>query len=113
MASPSDILTTLKNIVTAISNAAQTYLSVQGALNNCDISSASLVTTGAARVCNIIVTTAGSATGAVYDASVASGTTNKVFTIPNTVGIYVVNFPVKYGIVVAPGTGQVVSISYS
>lgn len=113
MASPTDILTTLKNIVTAISNAAQTYLNVQGALSYSDISTASLIHTGPGRVCNVIVTTAGTTTGSIYDANSAAATTNKVYVIPNTVGVYVVNFPINYGIVVAPGTGQVVSISHS
>jgi len=113
MASPTDILTTLKNIVTAISSAAQTYLGVQGSLSSSAITAATLLQTGPGRVCTVIVTVAGSAAGSIYDANSATATTKKVYSIPNTVGIYVVNFPVNYGIVVAPGTGQTVSVSYS
>lgn len=113
MASLTDLLTAAKNIVTAISSLGQTYLNIQGALSYTDLSTTTLVHNGAGRVCNIIVTTAGSAVGSVYDSTSTTAPTNKIYVIPNTVGVYTVNFPVNYGIVVAPGTGQVVSISHS
>jgi uncharacterized protein with beta-barrel porin domain len=113
MSSLSDILTAAKNIVTAINGAAQTYLSVNGAQDAFNISSATLVKQGAGRIAVVSVTTAGSTTGSVYDANSATATTGKIYVIQNTVGITVVNMPVSFGIVVAPGSSQVVSISYS
>lgn len=113
MAGLSDILTTAQNIVTAINGLAQTYLNVQGAKNSPNISAATLVKSGPGRIAQVSVTTAGSAVGAIYDANASAATTNKLYDIPMTVGVFVVNFPTSYGLVVAPGTGQVVSISYS
>lgn len=113
MASLADILTTAKNVVTAISNVSQTYLNVQGAQNSGSLTSATLVKLGASRVATVSVTVAGSATGRIYDTNAASSTTNPIYVIPNTVGVTFVNMPVGIGLVVAPGTGQSVTVSYS
>lgn len=73
-----------------------------------------LLKSTAGKVGKIIVNTAGSAPGSVSDCSttgaVAAG--NLIFTIPNTVGTYPLNFPAKVGIVITAGTGQVLSVSF-
>jgi len=112
-ASLSDILTTAKNLVTAVGTAFQNYLNAQGSASVSNISAAILVKQGAGRVATVVVTTAGSAPGSVYDGNSTASTTNKIYVIPNTVGVQVVNMPVNLGINVVPGTGQVVAISYS
>lgn len=109
----SDLLTAAKNIASAINNVSQTYLDVQGAQNKAILSSATLVQSGKGRVASISVTTAGSATGMIYDANLATSTTNPVYVIPEAVGLYVVNLPVSFGIVIVPGTDQVLTVSYS
>jgi|APFre7841882654_1041346.scaffolds.fasta_scaffold02802_5 hypothetical protein len=109
----SDILTAVKNIVTALNNAAQTYLNVQGQQNKAAITAATLVKNGSGRVATVSVIVAGSATGNIYDSSSTTVTSSPIFIIPTTVGITVVNIPVSIGIVVAPGSGQTVTISYS
>ena len=111
--SPSDILTTLKNIVTALNNASQSYLNVNGQQNLASITAATVVKSTPGRVATVSVIVAGSAAGKVYDATTASATTNPIFVIPTTVGVTIVNIPTLYGIVVAPGTGQTVTVSYS
>lgn len=113
MASLTDILTAAKNFVTAVNELGQTFLKVSGSKSTSAIATAQLIQSGQGRVCRVVVTTAGSAVGAVYDASATGVTTNPVLTIPNTVGVIEVNIPVNNGIVVAPGTGQTVAISYS
>lgn len=113
MASLTDILTTAQNLVQAVNNVASTYLNVQGAKNYPEIAAATLVKSGPGRVANVVVLTAGSGVGAIYDAQTAASTTNQIFVIPMSVGVTVLNMPVTYGIVVAPGTGQEVTISYS
>lgn len=113
MSSLSDILTAVKNIPSAINALAQTYISVQGSQNFADISSATVVKATAGRVATVVVTTAGSATGKIYDQNIVTGTTRILYVIPMTVGVFFVNMPTAYGIVVAPGTGQVVTVSYS
>lgn len=113
MSSLSDILTVAKNIVTSVSQLGQTYLAVQGNKMTTDITTATLVQTGQGRVARVSVVVGGSAHGAVYDASSASATTGKIFDIPKDAGLTEVNLPVNNGIVVAPGSGQTIAISYS
>lgn len=113
MASLSDILTTTKNIVTALNQLGQTYLDVEGTSSYTEITAATLVKSGQGRIARLVVVVAGSGTGSVYDASSATATNDKLLTIPTTIGIVEVNIPVNNGIVVAPGTGQTVAIVYS
>jgi hypothetical protein len=113
MASLSDILTTTKNIVTALNQLGQTYLDVEGTTSYTQITAATLVKSGQGRIARLVVVVAGSGTGSVYDASSATATNDKLLTIPTTIGIVEVNIPVNNGIVVAPGTGQTVAIVYS
>lgn len=113
MASLSDILTTAKNVVTAINNVSQTYLSINGTKRAAKISTATVVSTTQGRVATLSITTGGSASGTIYDASTTTDTTAPLYTIPTTIGIVYINLPVNNGIVVAPGTGQVVTVSYS
>lgn len=75
---------------------------------------AALISASARRICKVIVNTAGSAPGAINDAATAgtAAAANLVFNIPNTVGIYDVDFPLTAGLVLTVGTGQVVALSY-
>jgi hypothetical protein len=113
MASLTDILTVGKNIVTAINGLAQTYGFVQGNSSSHGITATTVVFSGQGRVVNVSVIVAGSAVGHIYDTSDSSITTAPVYTIPMTVGVFAVDFPMSNGIVVIPGTGQTVSVSYS
>lgn len=113
MASMSDLLTAAKNVVTAINQLGQTYLQVQGSKSYSSITAATLVQSGQGRVVRVSVIVAGSSAGAIYDANAPTATTNQVWVIPNTVGVTEINLPVNNGIVVVPGTGQTVVISYS
>lgn len=113
MSSISDILTAAKNIASALNQLGQTYLSVEGAQLYSGITSATLVKAGQGRIARVSVVVAGSSAGAVYDASAATATTDKLVTLPTTVGVTEINLPVNNGIVVAPGTGQTIAISYS
>jgi len=113
MASLSDLLTTAKNIASAINGVAQTYVAVQGARVQQNITATAVVNNAAGRLAVVTVTTAGSATGVIYDSDNTGITTRPIYIIPNTVGVVFVNLPVVYGIVVVPGTGQAVTVSYS
>jgi hypothetical protein len=112
-ASLSDLLTTLKNTVTAVSSLAQTYLNVQGAQNFAGITVPTVIKPSSGRVAVISVVVAGSAPGMVYDASVLGATTKPLCVIPNTTGPFVVNLPTSFGLLVVPGSGQTVSGSFS
>ena len=112
-ASLSDLLTAAKNIVTALNLQAQNAVQLAGQQALTAISAATLVFAGGGRAVAISVTTAGSAAGAVYDANNVASTSNPIYTIPNTVGVYVLGVPVSNGLVIAPGTGQKVTVVYS
>lgn len=112
-ASLSDLFTTAKSLVTAIGTLTTQYLNIEGAQNSKSLSATTLVKNSAGRVARISVTTAGSAAGHIYDTISITDTANPIYVIPNTLGIYIVNFPANYGIVAAPGTGQVLTVSYS
>ena len=113
MASLSDILTAAKNIVTALNQLGQTYIQVEGSSMQSDIKTATLVQSGQGRIVRVIIVDAGSGAGAIYDAASSGATSNKLLTIPTTVGVAEANIPVNNGIVVAPGTGQTIAIVYS
>lgn len=113
MSSLSDILTAAKNLVTAVNGVAQAYVGVQGSQNSADISAATLIKAGPGRVATIVVTTAGTTDGYIYDATNSNATINKIYVIPNTVGATFVNMPVNLGLVVSPGSGQIIAVSYS
>ena len=102
-----------QNIATAINNAASTYLQVNGSQTIENITSAKVVKSSSGRVCMVSIVAAGSTTGYIYDSASSSATTPAIYAIPNTLGIVFVNLPTSYGIVVSPGTGQNVSVSYS
>ena len=113
MASLDDMLTTAKNIVTAINGVSQTYLNVNGSRISTTITAATLLKTGSGRVAMVSIIVGGSGSGTIYDTNNATLTNNPIFTIPDTPGIIFINLPVVNGIVVVPGAGQTVSVSYS
>jgi hypothetical protein len=83
----------------------------QTALN---VTTAAVVKASPGRLVLVSVIVAGSAVGSASDAAavadVAAG--NQIATIPNTVGVYDVDWPCLAGIVVTPGTGQTVAVAY-
>jgi hypothetical protein len=95
-------------------------LGISGAKSMLNIAAATLVTSATVssysqrRLARVSVLVAGSTAGSVNDAlSIATAAAaNQVFVIPNTVGVYAIDFPILSGIVVTPGTGQTVAVSY-
>lgn len=70
---------------------------------------------GYGRIGVICMTVSGSTPGAVYDAATTGGAVagNLIAVIPNAGSSIILNFPFFQGLVVSPGTGQVLSISWS
>ncbi|HET8686808.1 MAG TPA: hypothetical protein VFM18_09100, partial [Methanosarcina sp.] len=72
-------------------------LESNGALAINNVSGAAVsVKTGASRLVEISVVTAGSATGSAYDVVLpaSAAAANQVMTIPNTVGLYQIDWPI-------------------
>ena len=115
-ASLSDLLTSLKNLVIALNGATQAFKQVNGLSTLEGISAATVVKASPGRVASVSVTTAGSTTGMIYD-SPNQTQIMPLWVIPDVASSsgepYVVNLPCDSGILVVPGTGQTLSISWS
>ena len=90
-------------------------ITAQGINSFLNISAATAVKSTKGRIVKVNVTTAGSTNGAIYDHATTSGTgaANLVASIPDVVVSYTIDFPCATGIVVVPGTGMVVSVSFN
>ena len=87
----------------------------QGTKSFLNVTTKTLVKATPGRIAKINVLVAGGTnTGAIYDHATTTGTAaaNLVAVIPDAVGSYTFDFPCATGIVVDPGTGNTVSISY-
>ena len=121
MASLDDILTATKNAVTAINNGAQTLLSINGLKTQANITTTTVLKTSAGRVATVSIVVGGTGSplggggtnGTICDSNSTTSLTNVIFTIPNTPGVVFLNMPTSNGIVVAPGPGQTVAVSFS
>ena len=111
-ASLSDLLTAAKNLVTAFNGLTQAYLNVNGQTTATTITFPTIIKASAGRVVNVTVSLAGSAPGQIYDTNTLTAT-RQLYIIPTTVGLFNVNLPTSFGILVLPGTGQQVAVSYS
>ena len=114
MANLDDILTTQKNGVFAVNQVAENAFGVQGRKTALEITTGTVLHIGQAWVARVSVLVGG-AVGTIYDANtVASAITGqRVCIIPTTVGIHEIFMPVTRGIVVVPGAGQIVSVSFT
>lgn len=87
-----------------------------GTATTLNVTTATVIKSSPGRLFTVSVLVAGSAAGAVYDSTSTSGNTaaNQIGVIPDAAGV--VNFnamPTANGIVVAPGTGQTLAVSWS
>lgn len=116
-ASLTDLLSAAKNIAQAINDAARAYVGVQGSQVYGSVANptVALVTAGPGRIAMLNVITAGSAIGGIHDVAAAANAAvaNQIATIPMSVGSYFTNMPFNNGLVIKPGAGQVVTVSYS
>ena len=105
----SDILSALKNLVQATSN-----LSVQNQTST-TVTSPTLILAGSGVLASFTVVVAGSTAGTISNASAVSGVTaaNTLVTVPNTIGVYQCGLAYGIGLVVVPGAGQSINVTYS
>jgi hypothetical protein len=113
-ASLSDILTAVQHVASNIATAAERYMRAQGLGTGAALTAPAVLKQGAGRVCMVSVTATGSATGQIIDAAIPSATHPVIAIIPAAVGApYTVNLPFKFGLLVVPGAGMTVTVSYS
>ena len=115
MASLSDILTTQKNGVVALNNVFQALSTLNPTDTSATVTASTLVLTGRGRLISFAVVVAGSANGFIYNAGTPGGgaAATALVATPNTVGVYPANMVFTNGLVIAPGTGQSVNVTYS
>jgi len=81
-----------------------------------DITTETLIKAGTGALFAVSVTTAGTSNGFVYDSATVgnAGTTDQILNFGSVIGKtdFATGFPYKNGLVVNPGTGQVVSVAY-
>ena len=80
-----------------------------------NISAATVIKLTPGTLFTINVNTAGSAAGTAYDATTVGGNTaaNLIADIPNVVGSISLKWPCANGILIVPGTGQVLSVAFA
>lgn len=125
MATQSDFLTANKNQVVATNGLNQTWLNYQrrqhgDSTSDCITGDATtpaptLVVKGSGSLVTVSVVEAGSDAGMIYDAASTSNLdpAARLHAIPNTQGIVQASFRYSNGIVVLPGKGQAVTVTYS
>jgi len=79
-----------------------------------NITTATVVKAVPGRIAKVSVLVAGSGTGTVNNCITtgAAATANEVAVIPQSVGVLDIDMPCSTGIVVVPGTGQTLAVSY-
>jgi hypothetical protein len=89
--------------------------SAGGISNQYNITAAAVVKATPGRLVKISVVVAGSGPGTANDCLTtgAAAAANEIAAIPNTVGVITVDWPCTTGIVVVPGTGQTLAVSYA
>jgi hypothetical protein len=94
--------------------AADAVLVQEGITNTYNVTSATVIKPSLGRVYHISIVVAGSAAGTLNDAATtgSAAASNEIMALPNTVEVIDVNWPTTTGIVVVPGTGQTIAISW-
>lgn len=114
-ASLDDILTAQKNGVVAINNLSQGTLRGLGTQTSATITTATVIYVGKGYLVNFAVVVAGATVGTISNTGTVStvAAANALCAIPNTVGIVNVGQVFSAGLVVTPGSGQSVNVTYS
>lgn len=118
MASLDDILTTQKNGVVGINGLTQAFLRYIGTNTSPSLTAATVVIVGTGRVVNVSIVAGGTGEGYIYNASSYDPLNPptdpfKLAVIGTTAGITTLNLVFTSGLVVVPGTGQLVNVTYS
>jgi len=114
-ASLDDILTAQKNGVVAINGLAQATTRSLGTQTSVTVTAATLIYVGKGYLVNFSVVVAGTTAGTISNTGAIStvAAANALCTTPATVGIVKVGQVFSTGLVVTPGTGQSVNVTYS
>jgi hypothetical protein len=113
-ASLSDILTTQKNGVVGVNGIVQSNLRALGTVTSLTVTSETVIYTGRGYLVNFSVVVAGSAAGKISNAAATSPAASAALcAVPTTVGVVKTGQVFTAGLVVTPGTGQSINVTYS
>jgi hypothetical protein len=115
MSSLTDILTTQKNGVVALNLIATTLARAEGFVTSQTVTSDTLVVLGKGYLVNFSVVVAGSADGAIYNynSTTTPPASSQLVTVPSTLGVVQCGQVFTSGLVISPGTGQSINVTYS
>ena len=108
-----DLLTAVKNLVQALNGATTAFNNVNGVSTTENITTPTLIKGSPGRVATISVIVAGTTPGMLYDSATLNVTSAPLVVVPNIVGAFFVNLPTDTGLVVVPGNGQTLMVSWS
>lgn len=117
--SQDDFLTSQKNHVIATNSlvqAWQDYLRAEhGSATSMCVKTATVIAIGPGRIVSVSVVEKGSAGGFIYNESTVETPSDdaRLYAIPTETGAYLANFPFTDGLLVVPGTGQAVTVTYT
>ena len=117
MATLDDGLTAGKNLVIGVNNLTQTYKFINGTQTSGVITGTTLISAGSGRVVSYNVTVAGTTTGTIYNSTTTAGaaSSNALAIIQQAVTTNAIQVGANFtnGLVVTPGAGQSVVVTYS
>jgi hypothetical protein len=125
MASLDDILTTQKNGVVAICTMGQIFQHYVGILTSQTVTASTLIFAGSGRLVNFSIVVKGSTNGMIYNSATVAGAAaaNALCAVPAPsttgdapyagIGVYPANLIFLNGLVIVPGTGQSINVTYS
>lgn len=115
MATLDDVVTVQKNGVIGLNNLSATLSYLFGEQTSATVTSSTLVIAGAGRLVSFSVVVPGTVTGYIHNASTTGLATagNAFVATPTTIGTYQCGQHFSGGLVIAPGTGQSINVTYS
>lgn len=107
-----------RTVNAALGNSAtgvQAVAPYEGFTTSFNITAATLIKGVPGRVARVSILVAGTTAGTVNDCTTtgAAAVGNQIASIPNAVGVISLNWPMLSGIVIAPGAGQTLAVSYN
>lgn len=114
-ASLDDILSAQKNGVVAINNVAKSTQRNYGTQTSSTVTTPTLVVSGSGYLVNFSILVAGSTVGTISNSATVAlvAANNALCATPATVGIYPAGQVFSNGLVITPGTGQSINVTYS
>lgn len=109
------ISTDLTSLATNIATLASTSAYLAGKSTSSTVTSSTLVVAGAGRLVGVSIIVAGTASGLIHNAATAgaAAASNALVVTPVTIGFYQVGQRFTNGLVIVPGTGQSINVTYS